>query len=84
LHEHFGKTKAQLRAYGKLHPDQANEAEDAFIRSSASPDSIIVVVSGAGNAGVSTVCPFLGGSFRGLGVGAPGTREIVFKQGLAG
>jgi hypothetical protein len=57
LFAHFGKTKRELRRMGKLHPDQASDDEDAFIRSSASPDSIVVIVAGANNAGVSTVCP---------------------------
>ena len=79
LFEHFGKTKRELRSYGKLHPDLAGEAEDAFIKSSRSPESIVVVVSGAGNAGVSTVCPSLLGSMQGLGMGASATREIVLR-----
>ena len=42
---------------GKLHPDLDGQDEDAFIRSTSSPEWIMLVVSGANNAGVSTVCP---------------------------
>lgn len=71
LWEHFGKTKAELRRYGKLHSDFAAEPEDAFIRSSQSVDTIWLIVAGASNAGVSTVCP----TFT-IGRGRDVTREI--------
>jgi hypothetical protein len=57
LFENFGKHKRDLRRMGKLHADFEAEAEEAFIRCTASPDWIMLVVSGANNAGVSTVCP---------------------------
>jgi len=57
LFEQFGKRKHDLRRMGKLHPDFEAEAEDAFIRVTSSPDWIILVVAGANNGGVSTVCP---------------------------
>ena len=57
LWEHFGKTKRELRLLGKLHADFESEAEDALIRLASSPEGIILVVSGANTAGVSTVCP---------------------------
>jgi hypothetical protein len=57
LWENFGKRKSELRRLGKLHPEIEVEAEDAFIRSTAGPEWIMLVVSGANNAGVSTVCP---------------------------
>jgi len=57
LWENFGKRKRDLRRIGKLHSSLASESEDAFIRSASSAQNIIVVVSGANNAGVSTVCP---------------------------
>src|SRR5262249_2523531 len=56
LFENFGKTKRELRRYGKLHPDIEAEPEDAFIRVTSSPDWIQVVVAGANNGGVSTIC----------------------------
>lgn len=71
LWEHFGKTKAELRRYGKLHRDFEAEPEDAFIRSSQSVDTIWLIVAGASNAGVSTVCP----TFT-IGRGRDVTREI--------
>jgi hypothetical protein len=55
LWEHFGKTKRELRRFGKI-IGMENEAEDAFIHTAQSPDSILLVVSGSANAGVSTVC----------------------------
>jgi hypothetical protein len=71
LWEHFGKTKAELRRFGKLHRDFEDEPEEAFIRSSESVDSIYLIVAGASNAGVSTVCP----TFT-IGRGRDVTREI--------
>jgi hypothetical protein len=55
LWERFGKTKAQLRGYGKI-IGLDDLAEDAWVPSSQSPDSLALFVSGAANAGVSTVC----------------------------
>ncbi|MGH2586917.1 MAG: hypothetical protein ACRDJE_18545, partial [Dehalococcoidia bacterium] len=55
LWEHFGRTKRELRRFAKI-IEMEDEAEDAFIHTSQSPDSILLVVSGATNAGVSTVC----------------------------
>jgi hypothetical protein len=57
LWQNFGKRKSDLRRMGKLHADIAAEAEDAFIRCTSGPEWIMLVVSGANNAGVSTVCP---------------------------
>ncbi len=54
LWEHFGKTKAQLRTYGKI-IGLEDEPEDAWIPNSTGPDMITLVVSGAANAGVTTV-----------------------------
>jgi hypothetical protein len=59
LWEHFGKRKSELRRIGKLHPNFDAEAEDAFLRSAVSADWLMLVVAGANNAGVSTVCPSL-------------------------
>jgi hypothetical protein len=56
LWEHYGKTRAQLTSYGKI-IGLENEPDDAFIHSARTPDSIMLVVSGAPNAGVSTVLP---------------------------
>jgi hypothetical protein len=75
LWEKYGKTKRDLRRYGKLHPDIEAEPEDAFIRSAASADSILVFVSGANNAGVSTVCPSI--TVGRPGMGANTMREVV-------
>ncbi len=55
LWEHFGKTKRELRRFGKI-IGLEHEAEDAFIHTAQSPESILLVVAGAANAGVSTVC----------------------------
>jgi len=57
LFERFGKRKHDLRHMGKLHADIEAEAEDAFIRITSSPDWIWLIVAGANNGGVSTVCP---------------------------
>jgi hypothetical protein len=74
LFENFGKTKRELRRYGKLHPDLDAEAEDAFIRVTSSPEWIQVVVAGANNGGVSTVCPSI---TIGREIGRNATKPIV-------
>jgi len=81
LWEHFGKTKRELRRFGKVPRELEHEPEDAFIHSAGSPDSLLLVVSGANTAGVSTVCPSI--TMRDpLGRGRVGndTREIVLKR----
>jgi hypothetical protein len=75
LFERFGKTVAQLRRYGKMHPSFEDQPDDAFIKSATSPDSLMIIVAGANNAGVSAVC-------NSITVGRPGmaantTREVV-------
>jgi len=57
LFEHFGKTKSELRRMGKLHPAFEDQPEEAFIPHGSSVENILLVVAGAANAGVSTVCP---------------------------
>jgi hypothetical protein len=57
LFHHFGKTKAELRKIGKLHPSFDDQPEDAFIPHASSANNILLVVAGAANAGVSTILP---------------------------
>jgi hypothetical protein len=76
LWEHCGKTKAELLRYGKLHPDYEHEPEDAFIRHSAGPEDIWLLVAGANNGGVSSVCPAIT-----LGRGHDVTRRIERPPG---
>jgi hypothetical protein len=71
LLEHFGRTRAELQRFGKDHPDLAQEPSSAFIRHSLTADTIYLVVAGANNAGVSTVCPSIT-----IGRGRDVTREI--------
>jgi hypothetical protein len=77
LWENFGKTKAELRRFGKVANELQRYSNDEFIRTAASPDSILLVVSGANNAGVSTVCPSFTVGRPGIGIG---TREIMLKS----
>jgi hypothetical protein len=77
LWENFGKHKTELRRFGKVAGELEQSADDAFIHTGASPDSILLVVSGANNAGVSTVCPSFTVGREGVG---NGTREIILKQ----
>src|ERR1700730_12430062 len=77
LFEHFGKTKRQLRRYGKLHPDIESEPEDAFIRVTSSPEWILLVVAGANNGGVSTVCPSI---TIGREIGKNATRPLILRS----
>jgi hypothetical protein len=58
LWEHYGRTKKDLRSFGKV-IGLEGEAESAFISSASTPESLTVVVAGAANAGVSTICPNL-------------------------
>jgi len=83
LWENFGKSKRDLRRFGKIAHEIEDTAEDAFVPSGRSPDCILLVVSGANNAGVSTVFPSmtttppLGAMGRTLG---SGTHQIVPKR----
>ena len=81
LWENFGKTKRELRRFGKVSQELENELEDAFIHSAWSPDSILLVVAGANTAGVSTVCPSI--TMRdplARSLVGNDTREIVLKR----
>jgi hypothetical protein len=78
LWENFGKTKDELRRFGKIARDLEGRAENAFIHTGSSTDSILLVVSGANNAGVSTVCPSFTVGRAGIG---NGTCQIVLKPG---
>src|ERR1051326_4026986 len=73
LFERFGKRKSELRAMGKLHPSFDKFAEDDFIPHGSSVDNIMLVVAGANNAGVSTVCPSI---TMGREIGKNGTQLI--------
>jgi hypothetical protein len=57
LFENFGKRKSELRRMGKLHPSFDAEPEEAFIPHGSSVQNIMLVVAGAANGGVSTICP---------------------------
>lgn len=73
LFEHFGKRKAELRAMGKLHDSFASEPEEAFVPHGSSVNNVLIVVAGANNAGVSTVCPTI---TIGREIGKNGTQVI--------
>jgi hypothetical protein len=73
LWENFGKTKRELRRFGKVPKELEGTADDAFVHSGGSPESILLVVAGANNAGVSTVCPSYTVGRTGIG---NGTSEI--------
>jgi hypothetical protein len=83
LWENFGKSRSDLRRFGKIAREIEDQPEDTFIRSGRSSDCILLVVSGANNAGISTVLPSmtttppLGAMGRALG---KGTREVVLKR----
>ena len=77
LWENFGKTKGELRRFGKVARDLEDNTDEVFIRTGSSPDSILLVVSGANNAGVSTVCPSFTVGRAGIG---NGTSEIRLKR----
>lgn len=68
LWENWGRRKGDLRRFGLLHEDPTrpdplsgpaspDAPDDEFQRFGESPDSVVLVVAGANNAGVSTVIP---------------------------
>jgi len=73
LFEHFGKRKRELRAMGKLHPSFEAAGEDDFIPHGSGLNNVMLVVAGANNAGVSTVCPSI---TIGREIGKNGTQRI--------
>ena len=54
LYAHYGKSMADLRRFGKV-IGLESEPDDKFIISARGPETLLIVVSGASNAGVSTV-----------------------------
>jgi hypothetical protein len=54
LFEHYGKRMADLRRFGKV-IGLESEPDDRFIHSARGPETLLIVVAGASNAGVSTV-----------------------------
>jgi hypothetical protein len=54
LFEHYGKRMADLRRFGKV-IGLESEPDERFITSARGPETLLIVVAGAGNAGVSTV-----------------------------
>jgi hypothetical protein len=54
LYEHYGKYMSELRKFGKV-IGLEDEPDDKFIINAKSPEALTIVVSGASNAGVSTV-----------------------------
>jgi hypothetical protein len=54
LYEHYGRRMEDLRRFGKV-IGLEDEPDDKFIISAHSPESLLIAVSGASNAGVSTV-----------------------------
>ena len=54
LYENYGKRVGDLRRFGKV-IELESEPNDKFIHSARSPETLLIVVAGASNAGVSTV-----------------------------
>jgi hypothetical protein len=77
LFEHFGKLKAELRRMGKLHASFDSAAEDAFIPHGSGIKNVMIVVAGANNAGVSTICPSITIARE---IGTNGTQVIRFRE----
>jgi hypothetical protein len=82
LWEHWGRRRGDLRRLGLYRAEgdgtdplagtgaMVDGTDDEFIRFGDSPDSILLVVAGAPNAGVSTVIPTVRPMFHSLEVGA--------------
>ncbi len=72
-----GETRTgEFRRFGKVARELEDKPGDAFIHTGGSPESILLIVSGANNAGVSTVCPSFTVGRAGIG---NGTSEILLK-----
>ena len=83
LWEHWGRRKSELRHLGLLHEEEAGAdpiaatsadisgGDESFVRFGESPDSILLVVAGARNAGVSTVVPTVRPLFHSQEIAAP-------------
>ena len=54
LYEHYGRTVGDLRRFGKV-IGLESEPDDLFVHSAKGPETLLIVVAGASNAGVSTV-----------------------------
>ncbi|MBO0714788.1 MAG: hypothetical protein J2O39_06200 [Acidimicrobiales bacterium] len=74
LWEHWGRRAGDLRRMGLL-PQAAQgkegPADDELLRFGQSPDSILLVVAGAGNAGISTVIPTVAPMFHSKQIDPP-------------
>ncbi|HEY4684656.1 MAG TPA: hypothetical protein VII57_01285 [Dehalococcoidia bacterium] len=66
--EHWGRTRGELRRFGLLRDDGD---EEQFLRFGQSPDSLLLVVAGAKNAGLSTVIPTVSPDFFSQAIAEP-------------
>jgi hypothetical protein len=57
LWEHFGRRAGELRRLAKEGGLDPHLPDETFVRFAPTPEAITLVVAGARNAGVSTVCP---------------------------
>ena len=57
LWEHFGRRAGELRRLAKEGGLDLHLPDETFVRFAPTPEAITLVVAGARNAGVSTVCP---------------------------
>jgi len=57
LWEHFGRRAGALRRLAKAGGVDPDLSDEAFVRFAPAPEAITVIVAGARNAGVSTICP---------------------------
>ena len=57
LWEHFGRRAGELRRFAKDGALDPRLPDEVFVRFAPGPEAITLVVAGARNAGVSTVCP---------------------------
>ena len=74
LFEHWGRRAGDLRRMGLLPPAADGKdapADDELLRFGQSPDSILLVVAGAGNAGISTVVPTVAPMFHSRQIDPP-------------
>jgi hypothetical protein len=74
LWEHWGRRRGDLRRLGLLQKAAEGDggpADDEFLRFGQSPDSILLVVAGAGNAGISTVIPTVAPMFHSKEISPP-------------
>jgi len=71
LWESWGRRRGELRRFGLIQPETGEGSDEEFLHSGQSPDSLLLIVAGARNAGVSTVITSLSAEFFSKEIAVP-------------